>query len=35
MSQLSLKNIEAGYGDKTNMKDVLFDVRLKEEIVII
>src|SRR6266705_1701604 len=35
MSQLSLKNIEAGYGDKIIVKDVSLDVRPKEAMVII
>src|SRR6266516_5909501 len=34
MSQLSLKNIEAGYGDKVIVKDVSLDVRPKEAMVI-
>jgi len=34
MSQLSLKNIEAGYGDKIIVKDVSLDARPKEAMVI-
>src|SRR6266511_3328647 len=34
MSQLSLKNIEAGYGDKIIVKGISLDVRPKEALVI-
>src|SRR5207245_186316 len=34
MHQLSLKNIEAGYGDKIIVKDISLEVRPKEAMVI-